>query len=236
MGKAMRFYKLLLIVALVLPNLLWSGPRPREGIPFQDGILTLSDRHFIVSDLARPVEKDDWRFSLRQSAWLAPILNEDPILQSWQVELIWAGVHGTQLLDSEEEVSQKPLATLVTDSADQIEGYTYYNLNQRHFYFFPKSSNLNYSVSCGNEPGSNELNICHIHALYPYDAYVVLRAMKFFPGKLSDVPLEFESIAARMVEIAVCLDVTDQSNTERDLFLRQPDAVELTGCELTLGS
>ncbi len=233
----MRFYKLLLIVALILPTVLWSGPRPREGISYQDGILFLSDRRFAVSDLSQVVEEQDWKFNLRQSAWLAPVLNRDSVVQDWNVELIWAGVLGTELIHKASEISQKPSAEQVTEPSRQFSGYDVFTVGSGHIYFFPKSSSLRFSASCGRELDSEDLNICHIHVVYPYDSYVVLRAHKFFPGVLHEVVPDIEDIAVRMVEIAICLDVTDQSDAEREAALQQlGSAAELSECELQIGS
>ena len=68
---------------------------------------------------------------------------------------------------------------------------------------------------CPQDPG--ELNICSMRVSYPYGTNVVLTARKYFPGQMPDGSLSFEAIAMRLVEIAVCLDVTDRSEAERPL-------------------
>jgi len=66
----------------------------------------------------------------------------------------------------------------------------------------------------------------------------VLTARKYFPGKLPEVSVNFEPIAARMIEIAVCLDVTDQSDADRqtretELLEQNPD---MSDCKISLSS
>lgn len=46
----------------------------------------------------------------------------------------------------------------------------------------------------------------------------MLKTRWFFPGPMSDIGQNFEPIAQRMIEIAICLDVTDQTEAERAQF------------------
>jgi len=46
---------------------------------------------------------------------------------------------------------------------------------------------------------------------FPYGEHISLVAKRFFPGTLDDIGHRFRDIAHRMVEVAICLDVTERS-------------------------
>ena len=128
---------------------------------------------------------------------------------------------------------------LEDDPAYMAKGHDVYNVDNLDHYIHPKNSTIRYSVFCtrgGFNPG--ELDLCSIRVAYPYGTSVMLIASQYFSGKLPEISHNFEPIAARMLEIAICLDVTDESDAELPtseipMLEQNPD---LKGCRILIGS
>ncbi|MFZ3583899.1 hypothetical protein ACOI1H_17250 [Loktanella sp. DJP18] len=166
------------------------------------------------------------------------ILDNDPLLADQDVRFLRSGVPAPDLIGTvPTQLGQGE--RMEDDPHYMAEGHDVITSGDRHEYIYPKASPVTYSVFCtrgGFNPG--ELNLCSIDVAYPYGTNVVLTARKYFPGKLPEISATFELIAARMIEIAVCLDVTDTPDADRPsseatLLARHPD---LSDCRILLTS
>jgi len=83
-----------------------------------------------------------------------------------------------------------------------------------------------------------DLRYCGIHVVYPLGQNISLVAKRFFPGTLDEIGVSFDGIARRMVEVALCLDVTNRSpdnwpSQPKDILNESPS---LDDCEINLTS
>ena len=226
------------IFCAALATFLSTTSHQASALPHHDGVVFVGDRKFFVGDLTQSFGDDAWSFDFRHAPWLKTLLNNDPLLWDQSVRFLRSGVPATDLIGEVPTQLRAP-ERLEDDPSYMAEGHDVITYGDLDEYIYPKDSPIKYMVFCtrgGLNPG--ELNICSIDVAYPYGANVVLMARKYFPGKLPEISRYFEPIAARMIEIAVCLDVTGKADdeplpNERELLERDPD---LSDCRILLSS
>ena len=226
------------VFVAALTALFFLPPHVASALPHDDGVVSVGDREFYVGELTQSFGDDAWSFDFRHSPWLKILLDNDPLLSDQSVIFFRSGVPATDLV-GEVPTEMKEHERLEDDPAYMADGHDVVIFGDLDEDVYPKNSPIKYSVSCtrgGFNPG--ELNLCSIRVAYPYASNVLLRARKYFPGKLPEISGNFEPIAARMIEIAVCLDVTDQSDAERqtsgtELLEQNP---YLSDCKISLSS
>lgn len=213
-------------------------PQLSVALPHQNGVVTVGDRDFYVGVLTDSFGEDAWSFSLRHAPWLKTLLDNDPVLSDYDVRFFRSGVPAIDLVDRTKSSSFERM-TLEDDPQYMADNHVVFNYRDLDQYVYPKNSPLTYEVTCirgGFNPG--ELDLCHLIVVYPHGTNVTLTARQYFPGTLPDVSRNFEQIAARMLEIATCLDVTDQSDDER--FTSEIDStsqnLSLSDCEISPNS
>lgn len=203
----MRFPFLIAII-LLMPSLALS-------LPHQDGVVTVGERDFYVGELTDSFGEDAWSFSLRHAPWLKTLLDNDPMLSNYDVRFFRSGVPAIDLVDRTKSPSFERM-TLEDDPQYMADNHVVFNIGDMDQYVYPKNSPLTYEVFCtrgGFSPGT--LNLCDMIVVYPHGTNVALNARQYFPGALPEVSRNFELIAARMIEIATCLDITELHNAER---------------------
>lgn len=226
------------IFRAALAVLLIATSHQASALPHHDGVVFVGDRKFFVGDLTRSFGDDARSFDFRHALWLKTLLDNDPLLGDQGVRFLRSGVPATDLI-GDVPTQMRSQERLEDDPLYMAEGHDVVTFGNLDEYIYPKDSPIKYSVFCtrgGFNPG--ELNICDIDVAYPYGSNVVLTARKYFPGKLPEISGKFEPVAARMIEIAVCLDVTDRTDDEpppsgTELLDRNP---ELSGCRILLSS
>ena len=209
-----------------------------SALPHHDGVVSVGDRKFFVGELTRSFGDDARSFDFRHAPWLKTLLDNDPLLEDQNVRFLRSGVPAPDLI-GEVPTQMRAHERLEDDLLYMAEGHDVVTFGNLDEYIYPKDSPIKYSVFCtrgGFNPG--ELNICSLRVAYPYGANVVLTARKYFPGKLPEISGKFEPVAARMIEIAVCLDVTDRTDDDPppsgpELLDRNP---QLSGCRILLSS
>ena len=229
----------MLTALYILPAILiLAAASPATALPHEDGIVFVGDRQFFVGALTSSFGDDARSFDLRHAPWLKKLLDSDPLLADQNVRFLRSGVPAPNLI-GKVSTQLRDSGRLEDDPHYMAEGHDVVTFGERHEYIYPKDSPITYSVFCtrgGFNPG--ELNICDIAVAYPYGTNVVLTARQYFPGKLPEISATFEPIAARMTEIATCLDVTDKAigegpSSETAILDHHPD---LTGCTILLSS
>ncbi len=212
-------------------------PHFASALPHSDGIVFVGDRDFFVGELSQSYGEDARSFNFRHAAWLEVLLDNDPMLSDQDVRFLRAGVPASDLV-GEVPSQLRENERIEDDPLYMAQGHNVITFGNLDMDIFPRVSNINYSVVCtrGLDPG--ELNICDVRVAYPNGRFVLLTARKYFPGQLSEISGNFEHIASRMVEIAICLDVTDKSDSERptseaELLEQNPN---LSDCEILLSS
>lgn len=220
-----------------LAALLFVTSNESSALPYHDGVVSVADREFFVGQLTDSFGDDARSFKFRHAPWLKAILDNDPMLSDQDVRFLRSGVPASELI-GELPSQLRELERLEDDPLYMAEGHDVITFGNLDLDIYPTSSSVNYSVSCTRGFEKGELNICGVRVAYPYATNVVLTARKYFPGRLPEISDDFERIAARMVEIAVCLDVTDRNDAERpisetELLEENPD---LSDCSILLSS
>ena len=131
-------------------------------------------------------------------------------------------------------------SVVVTDPNFLADGF---RVNQTtgglSFRFTPINSELDYIVSCSHAREWNNVSGCGLTVVYPYSTHVILKAdisYLFARGKaLSDYAEHAEDIANRLIEVAVCLDVTERTD-EIDAAEFLAENPRLEACKIHLPS
>lgn len=214
-----------------------AAPIHAFALPYNNGIVVVGDREFFVGELTDSLGASTQTFNFRHAPWLEDILNNDPVLFNQGVRFLRTGVPALDLVgDVSSELREQD--RLEDDPLYMAPGHDVVVRGLRDMYIYPTNSSVNYSVFCTRSREPGELNLCSILVAYPYGTDVALTARRYFPGQLPDVSRDFEAIALRMIEIAVCMDVTDQSNADRptsdvEVLENSPNMAE---CRILLSS
>lgn len=88
------------------------------------------------------------------------------------------------------------------------------------FYFVPDVAQPDHLVWCSFVVLRNQFNVCRLNATYPYDPYIRLMS-SLNPTPTEEFGSNFGAVAARLREIAICLDVTDVAPEDRDSWAEQ---------------
>lgn len=189
-----------------------------QALPYENRIISLDGRQFFVGDVPRENSDSDIWFYFRQSPWLGELVRNDSVLSDQDVRFLRTGIPANDLVDgiNRRNVGLDPY--IETDPRYTANGYYVYTQGRGIFTLQPHSSKLNYSISCILNSVDGPFSLCRIRVAYPYATHIALTSNEFFPGPMSEIAHEFEPIAQRMIEIAICLDVTDQTDAERAQF------------------
>ncbi|MEM9583696.1 MAG: hypothetical protein AAGA08_11325 [Pseudomonadota bacterium] len=205
-----------------------------SSLPYENGVLTVDTREFFIGAPNRPVTPNLREWPLHYSDWLGEFVKADPVLSKYRISFFKTGVPAAELIEgfAHSDVKQ----TIVeTDPAFQVPNTRTLRQGRGRYLFYPESGNLKYSVRCGRN-AQKRFDFCSIMVVYPYAKNVALIAKRFFPGSLAEIGHTFDDIARRMVEIAICLDVTekplsDRTHTSNDILAKAPT---LSGCDIDL--
>lgn len=232
-GNVMQPKPLIILLCL---NFISLVPSPAFALRDANGVLTVGSREFFVGELTTRYEEHVRDFVFDHSVMLKALIDSEPLFDDQIVEFFQSGVPARQLVGELPNVGfrNKETAEPLTDSIYLLDGYDVFRDDKNALYLFPHNSSLVYSVACPINLDNIFFSFCDIQVKYPYDTNVMLKSRWFFPGPLSDVGQSFEPIAQRMIEIAICLDVTDQTDAERaqfetEVLLENP---QLAGCNL----
>ena len=206
-----------------------------SSLPFQDGVLTVDSRQFYIGTPVRPVgtNERDWPFN--DSDWLAEFIDADPVLSEYRIFLHQTGVPAIDLV-KQRTVVGGVVPLLATDPRLQIHMLETYG-EPGYLQFYSLDSDIQYQVTCTGPPDTG-FRYCGIRVVYPLGQNISLVAKRFFPGTLDEIGVSFDGIARRMVEVALCLDVTNRSpdnwpSQPKDILNESPS---LDDCEISLTS
>tara|TARA_R110002072_G_scaffold130136_2_gene268941 strand:+ start:367 stop:1050 length:684 start_codon:yes stop_codon:yes gene_type:complete len=221
------------LLAFILPSFV-------SAEAYNDGILTLGGRDFFIGDTERRPESTLMpQFSFSWSPWLNSALSDDPILRGHSLRIQQTGIPSRELMDTMMP-SDTIYSVVVTDPNFLADGF---RVNQTtgglSFQFTPVSSTLDYIVNCSLARAWNNVSGCRLTVVYPYSTHVILKAdiSYIFAGgiALSDYAERAEDIANRLIEVAVCLDVTERADEidAAEFLAKNP---RLEACEILLPS
>ena len=197
------------LLAFILPSLV-------SAEAYNDGILKLGGRDFFVGDTERLPESTLMsQFSFSWSPLLNSALFDDPILRGHSLRIQQTGVPSRELMETKMP-SDTNFSVVVTDPNFLADGY---RVNQTigglAFRVIPINSDFDYIVTCSLARKWNNVSGCGLTVVYPYSTHVILKAniSYIFAGgvALSDYAQRAEGIANRLIEVAVCLDVTERA-------------------------
>lgn len=221
------------LLAFILPSFV-------SAEAYNDGILTLGGRDFFIGDTERRPESTLMpQFSFSWSPWLNSALSDDPILRGHSLRIQQTGVPSRELMETMMP-SDTNFSVVVTDPNFLADGY---RVNQTTgglaFRIIPINSEFDYLVTCSLARKWNNVSGCGLTVVYPYSTHVILKAdiSYIFAGgiALSDYAERAEDIASRLIEVAVCLDVTERAD-EIDAVEFLAENPRLEACEILLPS
>lgn len=128
-------------------------------------------------------------------------------------------------LFGQEGLAQQLPDTARVPDALRIDGYevaTNAGAVARQLLFRPAVPAPDFLVTCAAADEISEperLNLCVLHTSYPPDPAIMLEAALYFPPPFAELHGRFEPIADRLREIALCLDVTDNSPADPEAAL-----------------
>lgn len=220
------------ILALIL-GVFWVNAVPATALPIDDGIVTVDDRQFYVGPTDREWPDYANNFPLDYSEQLHHLLATDDALANYRIFLFQSGVPARALIQRDGRIGSKK-GPLSSDPALQIPNMITY-ANPQIYHVFPAGDALEYVAICTGPP-DGLLRFCRVEVVYPYAENVMLIADRFFPGTFAEVGPTFDAIAHRMIEIAICLDVTATPDADRpdSLDAVTTDHPELRDCKIDL--
>lgn len=217
--------------------------QPAVALPYQDGVVTVGDREFYVGPresgnriLQKQYSDDQWSFWFAMMPWLDEFVRADPVLYDQRIEFNRSSYSAHQKAGEIPSLIRDS-AVIQTDPALQVDGLTTWRTTSE-LLFFPVDSTLTYGADCPWSPQRPDFSLCVVTVAYPYGTNTLLIAKEFFPGPLEEYGPRIDAIARRMVEIAICLDVTDIPPAERETHIAglRDDNPRLEGCHIDLTS
>lgn len=225
--------KIIHFLTFILPTLV-------SAEAYNNGILTLGGRDFFIGDTEwRPESTLVPKFLFSWSPWLNSALSDDPILRGHSLRIQQTGIPSHELMDTMMP-SDTNYSVVVADPSFLADGF---RVNRTtgglSFQFTPVRSTLDYIVNCSHAPVWNNVSGCRLTVVYPYSTQVILSAeiSYIFAGgiALSDYAERAEDIASRLIEVAVCLDVTERT-AEIDAAELLWESPRLEACDIHLPS
>ena len=219
-----------------------------NALPYDGGVVTVADREFYVGEVTpeytRLLERfsDDgtdnsrkfvWRFSLE----LQQVVEQTPLLIGQGVEFLQTGIPAEQLINDLSGVGSRDFR-VIPDPLYASEDHLVLSNDYTDLGLLPKNSARTYGGRCVKSSTPGRLLICSLIVKYPYASHVALTTTDFFPGTLLVASADFEEIARQMIQIAVCIDVTDRelSPEERESIYEQMAQDGFDNCRIDLSS
>jgi hypothetical protein len=199
-----------------------------NALPYDSGVVTVADREFYVGEVTpeytRLLERfsEDgtdnsrvfvWRFSLE----LKRVVEQTPVLIGQGVEFLQTGIPAEQLINNPSRVRNGDFG-VIADPLYASEDHLVLSNGYSDFRLLPINSNLTYSAFCVEGIEDGQFRYCALTVKYPYATHVALTTEEFFPGTLLEASSDFEEIARQMIQIAVCIDVTDRELSPEERF------------------
>ncbi len=203
----------------------------------KDEILSMNEREFYVGEMFRPDRLARRSFYFEQTPFLSNILDDEELLRDWRVKFFLTGLPAMQSGGPPPGNSRLTENFLAVDDPNGLfDGYIVYEGPPRQIILIPKRPMFFHMLRCGRNFGDEFLSTCNLYAVYPHDTHIILRAQKFFPGRIEDLAPRVSGMANRMIEIAICLDTTGKDPSG---FPDQPmnsalELPEFNDCEIEL--
>lgn len=223
-------------VRVLIFGLAISGALMALAQSANENLVTLNTRTFDLGTDVASMRRDPDFVPMNDIDWLDPLLDADAVLgatvfhlavmdkSNKSADALWSfdGFFGKDF-----QYKQNIPERFV------IEGYETRSYHQSSFgrlMMIPLDPTADYSVTCDVEPNTDRVMYCGVWASYPPDPLIFLKARLYFPAPWNERRQQFGAIAARMREIAYCLDVTDKS-----LELLADGTPKLTDCRAGAG-
>jgi hypothetical protein len=229
----MRRLKFLRLAAIV-PALVVGSVHADEVPP---GTVRVASRLFLVVDTPYGSDRVEDVLALSLIRRLRDLLQDDPVLDGASIVIRRRPSLAARLLGPEGVRRHFGNSTAVPEAyrAPGLVSETTDAETPSMLFFQPDVPDPDFMVLCFLDPlySSELFTMCRWRAAYPPDPAIMLEATLMRPPPFADLHQSFESIADRMREISLCLDVTGKAPREPEIWLR--DILEehpgLTGCQ-----
>ncbi|SEN35022.1 hypothetical protein SAMN04488103_104260 [Gemmobacter aquatilis] len=202
------------LMAIGLAKALHADPDPGH-------LVTLNTRTFDLGIEVAKMRRDPDFVPMNEIDWLKPILDADPALGPtvFHIEMAHPSIKtAARLWEWGEAGKAGTLASRFRYTSHiperfQLPGFetrSYHENGQGSVVMIPTDPSANFSVSCDLNPRTDALLFCVLYAAYPPDPLIFLKARLYHPAPQTIRSAPLHAIAARMREIASCLDVTVQ--------------------------
>lgn len=199
-------------------------------------LVVLNTRTFDLGIEVSKMRRDPDFVPMNEINWLKPILDTDPALGPVVFHLKMArpsNKTASWLWEWGDVAEDGTLASFHKFSGDipelyQVPGFetrTSHENGKGSVAILPREADAEFSLECMPDNKTGDPNFCVLVASYPPDPLIYLKARLYYPppDMIRSAPLH--AIAARMREIAYCLDVT-----ERPLEVQQDGLPKLHDC------
>lgn len=199
-------------------------------------LVTLNTRTFDLGIEVVKMRRDPNFVPMNEIDWLKPILDADPALGPvvFHITMTAPGNKtASWLWEWGDETKGGTLASRFKYSNHiperfQLPGFetrSYHENGQTDVAMVPREADAEFSVECAPNNRTGGLLFCVLKASYPPDPLIFLKARLYHPTPEMIRSAPLHAIAARMREIAYCLDVT-----ERPLELEPDGLPKLQDC------
>lgn len=202
------------LLVFALAPAVWAESDPSH-------LVTLNTRTFDLGIEVAKMRRDPNFVPMNEIDWLKPILDTDPALGPVVFHLEMAhpsNKTASWLWEWGDETEDGTLASRFKYSGHiperfQLPGFetrSYHENGQGFVAMLPRETDADFSVECMPDNKTGDLSFCVLLASYPPDPLIYLKARLYHPPPEMIRSAPLHAIAARMREIAYCLDVTDR--------------------------
>lgn len=240
----MRFVRLLPVLPVAGALLVTSVPTAAVDDVLHPGTVRVASRVFLVGEVPRESEDIPDFLPLTEVEWVNAVVDADPLL----------GPQGTVLhvrklpsppayLFGEEGIPHLYQSYDAVPEVLRFDGLDVRTSatapNPQHFVYRPDNSLPDFLLTCSDpDLATGVFDYCEVLATYPLDPVITLKARFYRPTPIAELAPQMPAVAARMREIAFCLDVTvaPPAASEAALEALLVANPTLSGCEDKLSS
>lgn len=190
--------------------LLLAGTSSADEHYSDTGIRTFGSRSFAVGTTPPTIRESEWILAFSDYPELAAIRDADPILANVSVSFRRIAVSFSEIHLDDQKLSEM---LLLDDSSPwSIDGYETRRVpieRNARITYIDDLEPLVHVVKCAQYNDSNDFLTCDVNVAYPFDKNIQLLGRWTWPRPTEFAKSHFDDIALRLLEVALCLDVTN---------------------------
>lgn len=240
----MRFACLLPVLSVAGALAVTSLPIAAAGDVLHPGTVRVASRVFLVGEVPHESEDIPDFLPLTEVEWVNAVVDADPLLGPQGTVLHVRRLPSPPaLLLSDEGVVRNHQSHEAVPEALRFEGLDVRTSatvpDPQIFIYRPDVPVPDFMLDCSDpDLATGAFDYCEVLATYPLDPAITLKARFYHPIAIAELAPQLPAIAARMREIALCLDVTAAPLADSEAALEALLAANptLSECEDKLSS